>query len=434
MPSHLSTCRSLCQCIRQNSPSTLPRLSQRPQARFLSSSPSLRSAVNPLRNTSRSTRRSHAEYKRSIALSAAGIASCAIAMFGVINIYFPQGAKTSSQQDSKNSETIKLDGPAGLVTPTDDPTVVIDGIEQVSTGNSTVPHFPKSIRLPKSLDSPTTRPEAARKIGDEIQKGDGREEEEEEYYLLGLGIRTVSFLSIQVYVVGLYIAASDVAALQQCLVRQAASPATNESAVLATSLVPHEREELRRALLDPERGEEVWNYVLKEGGIRTALRIVPTRNTDFLHLRDGWVRGITGRAQRANAKVKEVAAKEAAAKENGLRNNASPQLEFTDDAFGRAMGDFKALLGGGVRKNVPKGQTLMLLRDRVGALEILYQPGDAKPMVWLGEVVDERISRLLWMQYLAGKTVASEGARRAVIEGVMGIVERPVGTVEQMVA
>ncbi|KAI1906427.1 Altered inheritance of mitochondria protein 18 mitochondrial [Ophidiomyces ophidiicola] len=418
MPPHLPIHRMLCQCV-SRSPAARPS-----HVRFLSSSQLLRSTANPLRNASRSARKSHGEYKRSVAISAAGMISCAVAMLGVITIYFPDGVQKKSREGQDNNAAIKLDGPSGLIA-TNDATVVIDGFEQVPTGNSTVPHFPKSIRLPKTLDSPTSRPAAALVIGEEVKKGDGKEEE---YHLLGLGIRTVSFLSIQVYVVGLYIAASDVAALQKRLVRQGASPVTSapDSAVTATSLVPHERDELKKILLDPERGEDVWNQILKEGGIRTALRIIPTRNTDFLHLRDGWVRAITARAQKANAKAKELAAKE---------GSSSPAVsEFGEDSFGLAMGEFKALMGGGVRKNVPKGQTLMLLRDRVGALEILYQPGDKKPMLWLGEVADERVSRLLWMQYLAGKNVASDGARQNIIEGVMGIVERPVGTVEQMVA
>ncbi|EAS32682.1 uncharacterized protein CIMG_03706 [Coccidioides immitis RS] len=427
MSSHLPIRRTLCQCVRSNPGSALRHFPQRQQTRLLSSSRSLRAAANPLRNASRSGRKSHTEYKRSIVLSAAGMASCAVAMFGVINIYFPQGVQKDDSKDGIDNGAIKLDGPPGLA-PKDDSTVIIDGVEQVSTGNSTIPHFPKSIRLPASLDSPDSRRQSARTPGEEIKKSG---EKEEDYYLLGLGIRTVSFLNIQVYVVGFYIAASDMATLQQRLVREAASPSIsgvpNETAVTATSLVPKEREDLKKALLDPEQGEEVWNQILKEGGIRTAIRIVPTRNTDFLHLRDGWVRAITGRAQRANVRAKALATKE---------HDAHPQSEFADDSFGEAMGDFKALLGGGGggRKSVPKGQTLLLLRDKVGALEILYQPGDAKPSVWLGEVLDERISRLLWLQYLAGKVVASDGARRAIIDGVMGIVERPVGTVEQMVA
>jgi hypothetical protein len=37
------------------------------------------------------------------------------------------------------------------------------------------------------------------------------------------------------------------------------------------------------------------------------------------------------------------------------------------------------------------------------------------------------------LNYLAGKTVASEGARKSIVEGIMEFVERPVGTVATQV-
>jgi hypothetical protein len=51
----------------------------------------------------------------------------------------------------------------------------------------------------------------------------------------------------------------------------------------------------------------------------------------------------------------------------------------------------------------------------------------------LGGVHDERLSRAVWLNYLAGKTVASEGARKSIIEGIMEFVERPVGAVATQV-
>ena len=131
-----------------------------------------------------------------------------------------------------------------------------------------------------------------------------------------------------------------------------------------------------------------------------------------MHLRDGWVRGITARAQ----------AKKAA----GLG-------EFQDESFGSSMNDFKAVFGSGKGKSVPKGQTLVLMRDAHGALDALFQPGANKPVKWMGRVADERISRLVWLNYLAGKTVSSEGARTSIVEGLMSIVERPLGTIVQKV-
>lgn len=372
-----------------------------------------------------------AAHKRSIAISAVGIVACAVAMYGVINMdafAMPQDGK-DKKQDAGSGGGIKLDGPNGLDT---NPMKVKiekpypdegeeDGVVAVPTGNSVIPTFPEKIYIPSSLDTSISPSPPVSKAGDKMPDGPT-----EEYQLLGLGIRSVSFLSIQVYVVGLYIAQADIPALQQRLIRQAVIPPTSNSSVgqegtvAATSLVPAERDSLQKMLLDPETSEETWNQILKEGGIRTAFRIVPTRNTDFLHLRDGWVRSVTGKAQKANARVKEAASKES--------GSAAPVPEFENDSFGTSMGEFKTLFGGGVRKNVPKGQTLLLLRDRNGVLDSLIQPGKKEQLLWLGRVADERISRLLWMVYLSGKTVASEGARQSVVEGMMEIVRRPVGT------
>jgi hypothetical protein len=66
-------------------------------------------------------------------------------------------------------------------------------------------------------------------------------------------------------------------------------------------------------------------------------------------------------------------------------------------------------------------------------MDALFQPEPTKPMRWMGRVVDERVSRLVWLNYLAGKTVSSEGARQSIVDGLMAIVERPVGTVVQRV-
>jgi hypothetical protein len=342
-------------------------------------------------------------------------------MYGVIKFDLfgleTQGnAKEAGIEVDGSSKTgaMRMDGPDGF---TGKPSVIRiqgqDGAEQVATGTSTIPYFPSTILLPKDVDA------GKLKAGDEVVGA-----EEEEYQLLGLGIRTVSFLKIQVYVVGMYVAKSDISELQQRLIRTAVSPpgegviVETPGATSATSLVSTERQGLKELLLDEERGDDVWEAVLKADGLRTAFRIVPTRNTDFLHLRDGWVRGITGRAQKANAKAVEGGAKES---------------EFQDNSFGTALNDFKSLFGGGQRKNVPKGQTLLLVRGAHGELDALFHPDPAKPVRFLGRVSDERISRLVWLLYLAGKNVSSEGARQSVVDGVMGIVERPVGTVVQKI-
>jgi chalcone isomerase-like protein len=374
---------------------------------------------------SRTKEEQQAQYKRSVMLSAAGIIGCALAMYGIIklNVFgLPEDELAGKSEGTENEKkrNIQTEGPSGF---SSSPSVIRiqgrDGVEQVATGNSTVPYFPSTMKLPESLGSLSIRP------GQDIPATS----KSEEYQLLGLGIRTVSFISIQVYVVGLYVAKSDISTLQQRLIRAAVHPlsdnAEENGVVAATSLVSSERDALKLLLLDPKDGEDVWNKILKDGGIRTALRIVPTRNTDFLHLRDGWVRGITARAQRANTKAKELATAGASSKELGS--------EFRDESFGNAVKEFKTVFGGGARKNVPKSQVLVLLRDSKGVLDMVLQPDPVEPMRWLGRACDERISRLIWLNYLAGKTVASEGARQSIVDGIMGIVERPVGTVVQKV-
>ncbi|KUJ21229.1 putative altered inheritance of mitochondria protein 18, mitochondrial [Mollisia scopiformis] len=259
-------------------------------------------------------------------------------------------------------------------------------VEIVATGTSYVPTFPRIVLF----------------VDDEreiIGNGAGPAVSDDrlvEYQLLGLGIRTVSFLGVQVYVVGMYVATDDIAALQEALIKKI-DP-------IASTLVAGEKEKLREKLYDPEEGTRIWSEVLRDAGVRSLMRIVPTRNTDFPHLRDGWVRAITARAQGNRA-------------------------EFGDEAFGKSVADFKALFN---RGTVPKQKELLLSRDKQGKLAVWYDDGKVGANR-LGDVADERLSRALWLNYLAGKTVASEPARKSIIDGIMEYVERPVGTVATQV-
>jgi len=92
------------------------------------------------------------------------------------------------------------------------------------------------------------------------------------------------------------------------------------------------------------------------------------------------------------------------------------------------MQKFKQLFN---RGSVPKGKELLLSRDGKGKLAVWYDDGKVGAQR-LGQIEDERISRVVWLNYLAGK-VASEGARKSIVEGVMEFVERPVGTVATQV-
>ncbi|KFY47934.1 hypothetical protein V495_01726 [Pseudogymnoascus sp. VKM F-4514 (FW-929)] len=201
---------------------------------------------------------------------------------------------------------------------------------------------------------------------------------------------------VAVYVVGMYVATDDIAQLQRTLIKKI-DP-------IATTLVAGEKDTLKEKLLDPVVGEEVWNHILSSTNVRTLFRIVPVRDTDFGHMRDAYVRAVTAQARK------------------------NPE-EFGDDKFGKSVAQLKAMFGHG---NVPKGRELVLARSGKGSLAAWFDTGKTGPQR-LGEVDDERISRALWLHYLAGSHVASEAARKSIVEGIMEFVERPVGTVATQV-
>ncbi|KAK2629102.1 hypothetical protein QTJ16_002205 [Diplocarpon rosae] len=325
-------------------------------------------------------RRAH--YKRRSYYAAAGV------VFGMIGIYI-------------TATSIPLEPPAKLDSSrrADDPVVVL-GRERkvviqklgeepeeipdvVSTGTSTVPTFPRFLEFvdDEQLGHP--------------QGGKGSEGVDE-YQLLGVGLRTVTFLGIEVYVIGMYVATDDIAKLQNALVK-AIAPG-------ASSLVKGEKEELERKLYDKEEGVRIWSDLLQSTGVRTLVRIVPCKNTDFKHLRDAWVRSLTNKA------------------------NADRET-YGDEAFGKGVAELKDLLN---RGSVPKGKELLLARNKGGGMAVWYDDGKSGALR-LGSVADERISRVVWLNYLAGENPASEPARKSIVEGVLEFVERPIGTVATQV-
>ncbi|KAK3403260.1 chalcone-flavanone isomerase-domain-containing protein [Sordaria brevicollis] len=269
-----------------------------------------------------------------------------------------------------------------------------EGHELVPTGNSTVPTFPRTLSL-GSFDGAVAPGTSTSGLATTITTAD-----KTEYTLVGFGLRTVTFVGIQVYVVGYYVATSDVASLQAAL--------TKKVNPIATTLVPGERDQLRTDLLDYAKGEEIWDELLAKGiPARSVFRVIPVRDTDFPHLRDGFVRAIQARAGKVG-----------------------------DEQFGEAMKHFRQIFN---RGKVPAKKELLLIRDGEGKLRVVYDDGGNKKegrpagRQLVGTVDDERISRALWLNYLAGKKVASEPARKSIVEGIMEFVERPVGTVAAQV-
>ncbi|EFQ93936.1 hypothetical protein PTT_08550 [Pyrenophora teres f. teres 0-1] len=262
-----------------------------------------------------------------------------------------------------------------------------DAIELVETGTSYVPYFPRTIRLPTD------------KTGPEAITSDA------EYTLLGLGIRKVSFLRVQVYVVGLYVKTADLSTLQNHLI--------NTVNPTASALIPSEKKDLREALLDPEKSNKIWEAILSRdgtAGVDMAFRVVPCRGTDFKHLQDGWMRGITSRTDEVRRKQAELIRQQAAENKSIALPKPVDEGEFQDESFGLAMKEFRNLFQG--KGKAPKGSVIILTRDKSGSLGALYQPivkGDKLETMgkssWLGQVKDERIHQHSNNCYLRAKFV-----------------------------
>lgn len=337
---------------------------------------------------------------------------------GVLDLITPRPTSTDSpraaSEEFQGKKVVIAPGDKVIAAPADaeHPTASdVDTIELVETGTSYVPYFPKTVTLPVP-----TGPEAI--------------ESQAEYQLLGLGIRKVSFLRVQVYVVGLYVRSSDLHILQNHLI--------NTVNPTASALIPGEKEDLRKALLDPEKSTEIWDAIMARKGhdaIDMAFRVVPTRGTDFNHLRDGWMRGIASRTDEVRKRQADLLRQQATENKQIALPRPVDEGEFGDESFGLAMKEFKSLFQG--KGKAPKGSVLILTRGKNGEFSAFYQPtittNKGEKMgetTRLGSVQDERVSKLVWQLYLSGKNVSSEDARKNIVDGCIGIVERPVGTVE----
>jgi hypothetical protein len=101
----------------------------------------------------------------------------------------------------------------------------------------------------------------------------------------------------------------------------------------------------------PQLSGEALISNLLDTGAKCALRIVPVRNTDFSHLRDGFTRAVQARQKIART---------------------SKSLSEEDEVrIGESLQKLKALFPA---QSVPKGKALVLLRTPTG-LTVEYEVG-----------------------------------------------------------
>ncbi|ODQ66558.1 chalcone isomerase [Nadsonia fulvescens var. elongata DSM 6958] len=196
------------------------------------------------------------------------------------------------------------------------------------------------------------------------------------YQLLGYGVRTVSFLNFHVYALGIYI---------------------NKDDILRTKNILSSYQNLEEDLVDFSKDGDIISNLLK-AGIRFSIRIVPVRNTDFSHLRDGFVKTI-------------------------LAHPLSKVLGHSEE-FGNGLQELKNAFSG--RKgSVPKHQILIMDRSNNGVLRFTYYDSKdeskcTKPEE-LGQVTEPQVSEILFLQYLSGKNPSSESAKNSFLEGLVAL-------------
>lgn len=186
------------------------------------------------------------------------------------------------------------------------------------------------------------------------------------FLALGTGVRTVTFLNFHVYAAGIYIAADDVKRAKKVFLELAPQFSNPDGSPIDwTSL-----------LNDEIKGRAIINRLLEEN-VQFAIRITPTRNTDFNHLRDGFVRSIMNQKE--------------------AKSVQSPE-------FGQSIAEIKRAFGR--KRKLTKGEVITWSRDVNGGMTAWYGLfDDGKEL--LGSVNHPDAARLFFLQYLSGNKPSS---------------------------
>ncbi|KAI8089377.1 chalcone-flavanone isomerase [Halteromyces radiatus] len=172
--------------------------------------------------------------------------------------------------------------------------------------------------------------------------------------LVGLGVRQVSFLKLNVYVLGLYMRSEDIGELQ----KDAKWKDFNKTDFL-------ENEDLALSLLDQP--------------VDVSIRIVPVRNTNTQHLRDGFTRSLLQR----------------------MRQQSKTMTEEEETEILEAIRDFKTKF---VNAKVKKDTEFVFTKTRKGEFKMEYEGKD------MGTVNNKWLAINFIMTYLNPTAPASEDA------------------------
>ncbi|CAO1625797.1 unnamed protein product [Parajaminaea phylloscopi] len=246
---------------------------------------------------------------------------------------------------------------------------------------------PKTTELHKD---PSTSLELPKRISVPAALGaSGSNRVAQPFVLIASGVRTVSFLRVQVYVAALYV---DEAALARFVASRHGSTGASTAGSAVTL-------------------EKIMIEAVGEGQVPAIIRIVPVRNTDFAHLRDGFTRAIQQRKKQWLQ-----------TRSGGPPSGA--EAEGVEESLAESTQAFKACFP---KSSLKKGQELDVVlyrpiegESRQGVNLALEQEG-----VVLGRVPydtrsgDIDVARLLLGAYVAEKDPVSPVFKKAVAEKLL---------------
>lgn len=192
--------------------------------------------------------------------------------------------------------------------------------------------------------------------------------------LIASGVRSVTFISFKVYGVGIYVPTKDeskIANVVSKFVKEKGADATAES-----------------VLNDKEESQKVLDEMAQK--INYAIRITPVRNTDFGHLRDGFVKTIL----------------------------STPFAKTMKEEVGEGIEQLREVFRG-VKGSVPKNDSLYVVSEN-NKLTFTYIGKDNK-VQRLGTVTEESILRVLLVLYLSSVKPISEPLRKDFVSYVKAL-------------
>ncbi|KAF3988246.1 hypothetical protein FT663_03452 [Candidozyma haemuli var. vulneris] len=211
----------------------------------------------------------------------------------------------------------------------------------------------EGVDLDKSIDPfPTELTRANCSVVDKVQR------------LVASGMRSVTFISFKVYAVGLYVPTKDEPQI---------------STTVAQYMRSNPGKTAEELLGDKQLSQEILENMSQR--INYTIRITPVRNTDFGHLRDGFVKTILA-CPLAKTKREEVA--------TGIE-----QLRAAFQGF---------------KGSVPKNHSLYLVTENNQIT--MHYVGNKGEVRTLGKITEPSIAQVLFVSYFSSAKPISEQLRK----------------------